>query len=54
MLPESSKPLLDIQQALEDIESFTAGLDLVAHKADAKCRAAVERKFEVAGDMCRA
>ena len=24
MLPESSKLLLDIQQALEDIESFTA------------------------------
>ena len=54
MLPESSKLLLDIQQALEDIESFTAGLDLVACKADAKCRAAVEREFELAGDMCRA
>jgi hypothetical protein len=26
MLPESSKLLLDIQQALEDIEAFTAGL----------------------------
>ena len=31
-----------------------AGRDLVAYKADTKCRAAVERKFEVAGDMCRA
>lgn len=54
MLPESSKLLLDIQQALEDIESFTAGLDLARYKADEKCRAAVGRKFEVAGDMCRA
>ena len=52
MLPESGKLLLDIQQALEDIEAFTAGLDLVAYKADAKCRAAVERKFEVAGEAC--
>jgi uncharacterized protein with HEPN domain len=50
MLPESSKLLLDIQQALEDIEAFTAGLDLDAYKVDAKCRAAVERKFEVAGE----
>lgn len=31
-----------------------SGLDLVAYKADAKCRAAVERKIEVAGDKCRA
>jgi len=52
MLPESSKLLLDIQKALEDIEAFTAGLNLDAYKADAKCRAAVERKFEVAGEAC--
>ena len=52
MLPESSKLLLDIRQALEDIEAFTAGLNLEAYKADAKCRAAVERKFEVAGEAC--
>jgi uncharacterized protein with HEPN domain len=52
MLPESSKLLLDIQQALEDIKAFTAGLDLEAYKADTKCRAAVERKFEVAGEAC--
>ncbi len=52
MLPESSKLLLDVRQALEDIETFTAGLDLDAYKADAKCRAAVERKFEVAGEAC--
>jgi len=30
MLPESSKLLLDVRQALEDIETFTAGLDLDA------------------------
>jgi uncharacterized protein with HEPN domain len=52
MLPESSKLLLDIQQALEDIDAFTTGLDLAGYKADAKCRAAVERKFEVAGEAC--
>jgi len=52
MLPESSKLLLDIRQALEDIEAFTAGLNLEAYKADTKCRAAVERKFEVAGEAC--
>ncbi len=52
MLPESSKLLLDVRQALEDIETFTAGLDLDAYKADAKFRAAVERKFEVAGEAC--
>lgn len=52
MLPESSKLLLDIRRALEDIEAFTAGLDVDAYKADAKCRAAVERKFEVAGEAC--
>jgi uncharacterized protein with HEPN domain len=52
MLPESSKLLLDIQRALADIEAFTAELDLTAYKADAKCRAAVERKFEVAGEAC--
>ena len=52
MLPESSKLLLDIQQALENIKTFTAGLDLAAYKRDEKCRAAVERKFEVAGEAC--
>jgi uncharacterized protein with HEPN domain len=52
MLPESSKLLLDIRLALEDIKSFTETLDLAAYKADTKCRAAVERKFEVAGEAC--
>ena len=52
MLPESSKLLLDIRQALDDIGDFTRGLDLEAYLRDAKCRAAVERKFEVMGEAC--
>jgi uncharacterized protein with HEPN domain len=52
MLPESSKLLLDIRQALEDIRDFTSGLDMEAYFRDAKCRAAVERKFEVMGEAC--
>ncbi len=52
MLPESSKLLLDIQQALEDIGDFTRGLDMDDYCRDAKCRAAVERKFEVMGEAC--
>jgi uncharacterized protein with HEPN domain len=52
MLLESSKLLLDIRQALDDIADFTRGLDLEAYSRDAKCRAAVERKFEVMGEAC--
>ena len=52
MLPESSKLLLDIRQALDDIADFTRGLDLEAYARDAKCRAAVERKFGVMGEAC--
>ena len=52
MLPESSKLLLDIQQALQDISRFTRGKDLVSYQADAMCRAAVERKFEIIGEAC--
>jgi uncharacterized protein with HEPN domain len=52
MLPESSKLLLDIRQALDDVGDFTRGLDLEAYSHDAKCRAAVERKFEVMGEAC--
>lgn len=52
MLPESSKLLIDIRQALDDIGDFTRGLDLEAYLRDAKCRAAVERKFEVMGEAC--
>ena len=52
MLPESSKLLLDIRHALDDIGGFTRGLDLEAYSRDEKCRAAVERKFEVMGEAC--
>ena len=52
MLPERSKLLLDIRQALDDIGDFTRGLDLEAYSRDGKCRAAVERKFEVIGEAC--
>ncbi len=52
MLPESSKLLLDIRQALDEIASFTSGLDQAAYELDAKCRAAVERKFEIMGEAC--
>jgi uncharacterized protein with HEPN domain len=52
MLPESSKLLLDIRQALDDIGDFTRGLDLEAYSRDGKCRAAGERKFEVMGEAC--
>ena len=52
MLPESSKLLVDIRQALDDIADFTRGLDLEAYSRDAKCRAAVERKFGVMGEAC--
>jgi len=52
MPPESSKLLLDIQQALDDIAAFTKGLDQAAYEKDAMCRAAVERKFEIIGEAC--
>lgn len=52
MLPESSKLLLDIRQALEDVVSFTQGFDRESYENDAMCRAAVERKFEIIGEAC--
>jgi uncharacterized protein with HEPN domain len=52
MLPERSKLLLDIRQALDDIGDFTRGLDPEAYSRDGKCRAAVERKFGVIGEAC--
>ena len=52
MLPEELKLLVDIRDALEDIREFTAGMDFGAYKIDAKCRAAVERKFEIIGEAC--
>jgi hypothetical protein len=52
MPPDSLKLLVDIQLALEDIRIFTAGMDFGMYRIDAKCRAAVERKFEVIGAAC--
>ena len=52
MPPEALKLLVDIQRALSDIMEFTAGMDFVMYQLDAKCRAAVERKFEVIGEAC--
>ena len=52
MPPDSLKLLVDIQLALEDIRIFTAGMDFGMYRIDAKCRAAVERKFEVIGEAC--
>ena len=42
--------LTDIEQAGADIEIFTAGMDSDAFAADARTRAAVERKFEIIGE----
>lgn len=52
MQPEALKLLVDIQQALEDIRDFTSGMDFTHYRVDAKCRAAVERKFEIIGEAC--
>jgi uncharacterized protein with HEPN domain len=52
MPPEAEKYLVDIQAALAEIRNFTRGMDLKAYRADAKSRAAVERKFEVVGEAC--
>jgi len=52
MPPEAEKYLVDIQAALAEIRQFTRGMDLNGYRADAKSRAAVERKFEVVGEAC--
>ena len=52
MPPETLKLLVDIQNALADIRDFTVGMDFAMYQLDAKCRAAVERKFEVIGEAC--
>ena len=52
MRPEELKLLVDIRRALEEIREFTAGMDFGAYRIDAKCRAAVERKFEIIGEAC--
>lgn len=50
MLPELNKLLIDIQVALLEIQDFTAGMNLISYQADSKCKAAVERKFEIIGE----
>ena len=52
MQPEVLKLLVDIQNALEEIGTFTDGMDYAIYRIDAKCRAAVERKFEIIGEAC--
>ena len=52
MPPEVLKLLVDIQTSLREICDFTAGMDYPAYQLDAKCRAAVERKFEIIGEAC--
>ena len=52
MPPEAEKLVHDIQAALAEIRNFTGGMDLPSYRADAKSRAAVERKFEVVGEAC--
>jgi uncharacterized protein with HEPN domain len=52
MQPEVLKLLVDIQQALDDVSNFTSGMTYSAYLEDAKCRADVERKFEIIGEAC--
>jgi len=52
MLPSTRKHMIDILDAATDIASFIHGYDLDAYRADAKCRAAVERKLEIMGEAC--
>ena len=52
MPPELNKVLIDIQVALLEIQDFTAGMNLNSYRADSKCKAAVERKFEIIGEAC--
>jgi uncharacterized protein with HEPN domain len=52
MRDEALKLLTDIRDALSDIRSFTAGIDLAGYESDPLRSAAVERKFEVIGEAC--
>jgi uncharacterized protein with HEPN domain len=47
---DSQSHLRDIIGAIDDIQKFTEGMDAAAFHADAKTRAAVERKFLVIGE----
>ena len=52
MQPDTRKNLIDILDAVADIQAFIDQYDQAANRADAKCRAAVERKFEIIGEAC--
>lgn len=52
MQPDTRKHLIDILDAATDIRNFIDQYDLAAYRADAKCRAAVERKLEIIGEAC--
>lgn len=52
MPPEALKLLVDIQSSLAEIRDFVSGMDYAGYRLDAKCRAAVERKFEIIGEAC--
>lgn len=52
MQPETHKLLVDILHAADEIREFTGGYDLASFRKDPKCRAAVERKFEIMGEAC--
>lgn len=44
---DNSAHFRDILEAIENIESFTAGMDLSAYRADLKTKSAVERQMQV-------
>ena len=52
MPPEARKLMVDIQSGIDDIRQFTSAMDLAGYRLDAKCRAAVERKFDIIGEAC--
>ncbi len=52
MQDEALKLLMDIREALIDIDTFTLGLNLEGYVSDPLRRAAVERKFEIIGEAC--
>jgi len=52
MTQEANKLLFDIREALGAIGVFTDGMSFEDYLADAKTRAAVERKFEIIGEAC--
>ena len=49
---ELNKLLIDIRTALLEIQEFTDGMNLSSYRADSKCKAAVERMFEIIGEAC--